>query len=146
MRDPARARGTRARVARRRRFSWTVSIGSSTESWNTTPIRSRTRSPSWTTSYPATRTVPESNGSTVVRQLIVVDLPAPFAPRKANAAPSGTVKLTSSTAVTPRNRLVSRSTSIDIVPLVARTTRHAGERVVTVSHDHVLTGPVVTRR
>ncbi len=42
----------------------------------------RTFGPSLTTSNPPTRAVPAVGGSSVVRTWTVVDLPAPFGPRK----------------------------------------------------------------
>src|SRR5690625_6735481 len=46
------------------------------------------------------------------RHRMVVDLPAPFGPRNPEMAPSGTVKLNPSTAVTWPYRFERRSTSI----------------------------------
>ena len=43
---------------------------------------SRTRAPSRTTSWPATRATPAVGGRSVVSMSTVVDLPAPFGPRK----------------------------------------------------------------
>ena len=44
-----------------------------------------------------------------VSMRMVVDLPAPFGPRKPSTSPRATVKLTSSTACTGPNRLARRS-------------------------------------
>jgi hypothetical protein len=113
-------RATRERRPRRRRFSRTVSAESRSESWKTTPITSRTRSPLRRTSCPRTRTLPESNGSTVVRHPMVVDLPAPLVPTKANTPPLATAKEMSSTATFSRYRFVNPVTSIAIPPPLAR--------------------------
>lgn len=72
------------------RFSRTLSSGSSREDWNTTPIERRIASSSRPTRSPSTSISPASARSTVVTQPIVVDLPAPFVPRKANSDPDAT--------------------------------------------------------
>ena len=56
--------------------------GSSPASLSATPIRRRTPSGSPATSIPATEALPEVGGSSVVSMSTVVDLPAPFGPRK----------------------------------------------------------------
>ena len=45
-------------------------------------MAARTAGPSSTTSWPATRAVPDVGGSSVVSMCTVVDLPAPLGPRK----------------------------------------------------------------
>ena len=64
------------------RCSRPVSRWSSAASWSAAPIAVRTFGPSLTMSKPATRAVPEVGGSSVVSMCTVVDLPAPFGPRK----------------------------------------------------------------
>ena len=63
-------------------WSRAVSSGSSAASWSAAPIVARTAGPSVTMSWPATRAVPAVGGSSVVSISTVVDLPAPFGPRK----------------------------------------------------------------
>ena len=63
-------------------WSRPVSSGSSAASWSAAPIAARTCGPCLTTSKPATRAVPAVGGSSVVSMCTVVDLPAPFGPRK----------------------------------------------------------------
>ena len=53
-----------------------------------------------TGSSPHTRARPAVGTSTPVSILIVVDLPAPFGPRKPTASPAAMVSVTPSTAVT----------------------------------------------
>src|SRR5271157_4372903 len=75
----------------------------------TTPIVRRTRSGSRMTSTPATIAVPESDVASVVRILTAVDFPAPFGPNNPKTVPGATVKLSSSSALTPlRIRLDER--------------------------------------
>ena len=51
------------------------------------------------TSWPQTRTLPDVGARKPVIIFIVVDLPAPFGPRKPSTSPACTLKLMSSTAV-----------------------------------------------
>jgi hypothetical protein len=62
------------------------------------PMFRRTSVASRSRSWPAMVTVPLVLASVVVRMLMVVVLPAPFGPRKANNSPGATSKLMSSTA------------------------------------------------
>ena len=78
--------------------------------WAVRPIRCRTASASATTSYPATRAVPDVGRESVVIIRTVVVLPAPLGPSIEKTDPSGTVKLTPSTAVKSPN-LLTRSTA-----------------------------------
>ena len=55
---------------------------SSAASCSAAPITPRTFGPSRTTSKPATVAVPDVGGRSVVSISTVVDLPAPFGPRK----------------------------------------------------------------
>ncbi len=98
LRSPASVRPTRSRrfwerSARwRRPMAWSaicrfrcsrpVRSGSSAASWSAAPITRRTLGPSRTTSKPPTRAIPALGGSSVVSMCTVVDLPAPFGPRK----------------------------------------------------------------
>ena len=66
----------------------------------TTPIARRTSFGRRSTSMPATDAEPLVGRDSVVRILIVVDLPAPFGPSRPNTVPARTVKLRSSSAVT----------------------------------------------
>ena len=79
--------------------------GSSPASCSATPIRRRARSGWWATSTPATRAVPEVMESSVVSMRTVVDLPAPFGPRKPNTSPAATSRSTPRTASTTPARL-----------------------------------------
>src|SRR5918994_2022725 len=67
----------------------------------------RTASRSVTTSCPATRAAPAVGRASVHRMLIVVDLPAPFGPRKPKVSPGRTVKSTPRTASTSPYRFSS---------------------------------------
>jgi hypothetical protein len=66
--------------------------------WKMIPISRRTAVASRSRSWPAMVTVPLVLARVVVRIDIVVVLPAPFGPRKANSSPGRTSKLMSSTA------------------------------------------------
>src|SRR5262245_27696487 len=88
-------------VAWRRRCSRPVRYGSSAASCSAAPIVFRTCGPSWTTSYPPTVAVPAVGGSSVVSMCTVVDLPAPFGPRKPKISPGSTYRSIPSTARGP---------------------------------------------
>jgi len=68
--------------------------------WKMIPISRRTAFASRSRSWPPIVTVPLVFERVVVRIEIVVVLPAPFGPRKANSSPGWTWKLMSSTAAT----------------------------------------------
>src|SRR2546429_4406767 len=70
----------------------------------------RTVARSATTSWPATLAAPEVGSARVHRILIVVDLPAPFGPRKPNVSPAATSKSMPRTASTSPYFLVSSLT------------------------------------
>src|SRR3954451_1279676 len=70
-----------------------------------TSVRSRT------TSNPATRAMPAVGRSRVQRILMVVDLPAPFGPRKPNSSPVRTARSMPRTASTSSNVLTRPLTS-----------------------------------
>jgi hypothetical protein len=72
------------------RFWRPVRASSRVASWAATPMLARTRAASATTSYPATRAVPESGWARVVRMRTAVVLPAPFGPRTPRMEPAGT--------------------------------------------------------
>ena len=77
------ARGSAWSVACRRRCSRPVSSGSSAASCSAAPIDvAHLRALASTTSKPPTRAIPDVGGSRVVSMSTVVDLPAPFGPRK----------------------------------------------------------------
>ena len=63
-------------------------------------MRRRTSSDSLNTSNPATRAVPVEAGMKHERIRMVVDLPAPFGPRKPMICPGSTLNDTSRIAVT----------------------------------------------
>src|SRR6266576_6655706 len=67
----------------------------------------RTASRSEVTSWPATRADPDVGRASVHSILIVVDLPAPFGPRKPNVSPGLTSKSIPRTASISPYRLVS---------------------------------------
>src|SRR4051794_24326533 len=102
-----------------------------------TSVRSRT------TSYPATRALPAVGRSRVQRILMVVDLPAPFGPRKPNSSPVPTVRSMPRTASTSSNVLTrpltstaggrSRVASPEGVPNAVRVTPAGCSNVVRVS-------------
>src|ERR1700721_760115 len=77
----------------------------------------RTVSRSETTSWPATLAVPEVGSARVHRILIVVDLPAPFGPRKPKVSPAATSKSMPRTASISPYLLVSALTEIADVTL-----------------------------
>src|SRR6201987_3523571 len=62
--------------------------------------------------------------------LIKVVLPAPFGPRKPNATPRGTFRLTPSTAARPPKRFVSPSVSIAAPPALAVAARSTVDRAL----------------
>src|SRR5580693_3447176 len=93
-------------------FSRAVSMSSRLGSWNTMPKERRTWWDWVTGSKPSIRIVPEVGRSTVVSILMVVDLPAPFGPRKAKMPPASTSKLTSFTAVMAPKDFVRLRTSM----------------------------------
>ena len=95
-----------------RRFSRPVSSSSTVADWAVNPIFFRTSAGSETTSWPATRAVPEVGGLRVVIIRIVVVLPEPFGPSNPRTVPVGTVNEMSSTAVKSPNRLTRCSASI----------------------------------
>ncbi len=64
-------------------------------------MRRRTSSGSLATSTPATRADPDVIDSSVVSIFTVVDLPAPFGPRKPKTSPDSTVRSTPRTASMP---------------------------------------------
>src|SRR5438876_4428013 len=71
----------------------------------------RTSSRSRTTSCPATVAAPALGRISVHRMLMVVDLPAPFGPRKPNVSPAPTTKSIPRTASTSSKRLCRPSTT-----------------------------------
>src|SRR5438552_2374354 len=80
-----------------------------------TPIRRRTASASFTTSWPQMVAVPDVAGSSVVSIRMSVDLPAPFGPSSAKISPCSTEKEIPSTAVKSPKRFVIWSTSISLM-------------------------------
>ena len=66
--------------------------------WKMIPMLARTALASRSRSWPLMTTVPLVLARVVVRIEIVVVLPAPLGPRKANSSPAPTSKLMSSTA------------------------------------------------
>src|SRR6187402_2960120 len=85
----------------------------------------RTASDSRRTSLPATCAVPEVGVESVVRIRVVVDLPAPFGPRRPNTVPGATAKLSPSRACTsglrprPAYTLVKESATMALPLLFA---------------------------
>ena len=74
----------------------------------------RTAARSRTTSKPATVAPPAVGLASVQRILIVVDLPAPFGPRKPNVSPACTVRSRPRTASTSPYRLTSPWASMTV--------------------------------
>ena len=108
---PARACASRAPATRRRsrssrprnRFSSTVRLGTSENSWNTglMPIARARCGVRWRISSPPNRNVPSSGGNVPEITLIRVDLPAPFSPNRTCSSPARTSRSTRSSARTP---------------------------------------------
>ena len=71
--------------------------------------------------------VPDVAGVSPTMIRIVVDLPAPFGPRKPVTRPGRAAKLTSSTAVKPPYFLVRDSTLIMVPTLASGGVPHIGE-------------------
>ncbi len=71
--------------------------------WPARPICARSAAASLTTSSPATRAVPPSGGSSVVRMRTAVVLPAPFGPSRPRIVPAGATRSMPSSAVTSSN-------------------------------------------
>jgi len=116
-----RARGVCQRLACSSRFRRPVSGRSTTGSWKTTLETLRAPSGSVATSWPARRAEPLVGITVVVSIPIVVDLPAPFGPSRANTSPGSTVKETPRTASTPPGYVFVRwSTSIIVPPVTSR--------------------------
>jgi hypothetical protein len=90
----------------RNRFSSTVRLGTSENSWNTglMPIARACCGVRWRISSPPNRNVPSSGGKVPEMTLIRVDLPAPFSPKRTCNSPARTSKSTRSRAWTPVNR------------------------------------------
>src|SRR6059058_4284951 len=82
-------------------------------------MRARAWSPWLARSNPPTRTVPVVGKSSPQSILMVVVLPAPFGPRKANSSPFGTARVNSWTATFGPYRLVTLAISItgSLLPL-----------------------------
>ena len=72
----------------------------------------RAATPSVCTSWPQMRAVPAVGVMKPASMRMVVDLPAPFGPRKPSTSPRATLNDTLSTAVKPPKRLVRPSISI----------------------------------
>src|SRR5699024_2611990 len=87
----ARARtclaGSPYRSPMRRRFSRPVSSSSTVADWAVSPIERRTAAGSRSTSWPATRAVPEVGGLRVVIIRTTVVLPAPLGPSRPSTVP-----------------------------------------------------------
>src|SRR5581483_1482180 len=107
------ARSTPQRRACSSRFRRPLSPRSTAGSWNTTLLARRAATASRATSKPARRAFPRVGAIVVVSIPTVVDLPAPFGPRRPNTSPAATSKSSSFTASTPPAYVfVSRRTSI----------------------------------
>jgi len=76
------------------------------------PVRRRIASDPSRVSYPSTRADPELGWMKSSNMLIVVDLPAPFGPRKPYTSPRSTVISRLSTASRSPNRFVRASVVI----------------------------------
>ncbi len=85
-------RGTEYSAACSSMFSCAVNTPSRLGSWNTMPKRRRAWCGWAATSSPSMRMLPLVGFSSVVSILMVVVLPAPLGPRKANTSPRPTVK------------------------------------------------------
>src|SRR3954467_34536 len=112
-----------------------------------TSLRSRT------TSKPATRALPAVGRSRVQRILMVVDLPAPFGPRKPKSSPVATVRSMPRTASTCSNVLTrplastaggrSSEVSPEEIPNFVRVTASAFSNTVRVSRVPISRNDVV---
>src|SRR6186997_1677506 len=89
-------------------------------------MRRFTSSGSCATSTPSTRPVPEVGFSRPQSMRIVVDLPAPLAPRKPKISPASTVRLTPSTAVKAPKRFVRPASSTAAATLSPHRTVEGG--------------------
>ena len=95
-------------------FSSAVRFSSKLLFWNIIPELRRTLPGAFSTSSPATITLPEVGERVVVRMDSVVVLPAPFGPRREKNSPASTVNEMSSTALSVADvyRFMRCSTSI----------------------------------
>ena len=91
---------------RNSRFSATVSCMSSVLFWVTTPIRRLTATGCLVTSWPATQARPPVGCTSVVSMPMVVDLPAPFGPRRPKNSPCGMSRSMPRTASTSPRELL----------------------------------------
>src|SRR6059058_4592459 len=85
----------------------------------------RTSSRSVTMSWPATVAPPPVGRASVHSMLIVVDLPAPFGPRKPNVSPAAISKSMPRTASMSPKRLDSPETETALTPTVCKCGRRA---------------------
>ena len=90
----------------KRRYSGAVSRPNSAMPSGTTPIWRFRSSAEALNGLPRISMVPALGSSRPVSILMVVDLPAPFGPRKPKNCPGATLKVTSSTAVSSPKRRV----------------------------------------
>ena len=109
-RSAARGRATDIGMSKYRaymsRFSRTVSSASRLSVWGTTPRRALICADCVRGSIPITDRSPSVTGEEQAIIFMVLVLPAPLGPRKPNASPVRTSKLTLSTAVNPLKRFV----------------------------------------
>ena len=89
------------------RYSGAVSRPSSAMPSGTTPICRFNSSAPALNGWPRISIVPALGSSSPVSILMVVDLPAPFGPRKPKNCPGATLNVTFSTAVSAPKRRVS---------------------------------------
>ena len=94
------------------RFSSPVRFSSTAAYWPASPICSRSRAASRTTSSPATRALPASGLSSVVSTRTAVVLPAPFGPSSPSTVPGAASRSTPSSARTSPNDLTRPETLI----------------------------------
>src|SRR5487761_2547203 len=108
----ATSRGWEKNPAKSVRVSLTVWSGSKSDSWRTSPIRSRHWRLALRGVAPRTVADPSSGRWNPSRISMVVVLPAPFSPRRPKISPRSTVKLMSSTATSRPKRRVRFCTSM----------------------------------
>ena len=107
----------------KRRYSGAVSRPSSAMPSGTTPICRFSSSDEALNVWPRISTDPALGSSSPVSILMVVDLPAPFGPRKPKNCPGATVNVTSSTAVSSPKRRVSPCVSIAAIGISGKNSK-----------------------
>ena len=116
-------------------LSSTVSAGNGRTIWKVRamPRRQTASADNPSIGFPAKVIAPPSGAIVPAIMLNSVVLPAPLGPITAKIAPAGTAKLTLSTAVRPRKRLLTRS-SVRSAVMACAPRRQAGARAAATPH------------